>query len=176
MQIPEFRRNLQIASYLNYLFEKAGLLAIVVGGHAVEIYTAGSYHTADVDLVLNGRNIAGSLLEEVGFDKSSDGRHWEHPELNFAIEIPDDRLLGSMDRINRVEIGDGFSVNVIGIEDLVMDRLRAYVYWQSRGDGEWALFIMKAQKDRIDFEYLETTAQSEGKDIYHALLELKKEL
>lgn len=85
------------------------LAPIVVGGQALELYTFGSYTTSDVDLVLNGRDKAASVLEAIGFEKRGVGfRHWVHAALDLPIEIPDSVLLGSVEKASDVEI-DGVS-------------------------------------------------------------------
>lgn len=54
---------------------------IIVGGHAVELYTFSSYTTKDVDLVLEGYQKAGEILERLGFKKMPGSRHWYYEEL-----------------------------------------------------------------------------------------------
>ena len=56
---------------------------------------------------------------------------WEgtgHADLDVAIEIPDDVLAGSEEKITQVEI-EGLNVYIIGVEDLIIDRGNAYVHW-----------------------------------------------
>ena len=94
-----------------------GLPYVVVGGNALEFYTLGAYATVDVDLVSARRTEIGNLLESWGFERT--GRHWHHEELDVAIEIPDDVLAGSEDKVIQVEIED-LTVYIIGVEDLIM--------------------------------------------------------
>ena len=72
-----------------------GIKPIIVGGHAVEIYTLGQYTTVDVDIVLSGRELAREIFEELSFAKGQGFRHWYHEELGLPIEIPDDILADS---------------------------------------------------------------------------------
>ncbi|KJS18367.1 MAG: UbiD family decarboxylase [Peptococcaceae bacterium BRH_c4b] len=173
----KFEINIKAVGYLTYLFQKIGIRPIIVGGHAVELYTAGHYTTVDVDIVLSGRDAAKEILERVGFTKHSGERHWYHKELGLPIEIPDDLLAGSMDKIIEVTFGDGFFVFVIGIEDLILDRARAAVYWDSASDREWALLLLNAQWNDIDFDYLINEAIKEpqtkqNNGVYNLILEL----
>lgn len=156
-----FHKNLKVISYITYLLEKAGIKPVIVGGHAVEIYTLGQYTTVDVDLVLSGRELAGKVLEQLGFEKNRGHRHWYHEELGLPIEIPDDILAGSMNQVIQLTVEEGFHVYVIGIEDLILDRVRAAVYWNSSGDREWALLLLNTQYEEIDFAYLEQEAKKE---------------
>lgn len=160
--LERFEKNIKAIGYLSSLFNKIGLQPIIVGGHAVELYTAGHYTTVDVDLVLPGRHLAKELFERLGFEKSVGERHWYHKELGLPIEIPDDILCGSMDKIIEVTVENDYVVYVIGVEDLILDRVKAAVYWDSASDREWALFLMNAQWNDIDFDYLKKEANIES--------------
>jgi predicted nucleotidyltransferase len=174
--LDKYTSNMYAIGYLTSLFEKVGLKPVIVGGHAVELYTAGHYSTFDVDLVLSGRQTAGEILERLGFIKRPGERHWTHKELFIPIEIPDDTLAGSMDRVIEVATEEGFRVYVIGVEDLILDRAKAAVYWESLSDREWALLLMNAQWQEIDFDYLLGEARKElGLDVYNLVLQLKQE-
>lgn len=177
--LDSFKKNLKAMAYLTFLLEKNNIKPIIVGGHAVELYTSGHYTTVDVDLVLSGREKAGRLLELVGF-KKEDGRHWYHEGLRLPIEIPDQLLAGSEEKAIEIETEPGFKAYVIGVEDLIMDRLRAFIYWKSPGDWDWALSLIVAQWEEVDFSYLENEAKKETKnsglpDVEKALLEIIKE-
>lgn len=177
LPIEIFHKNIKAISYLTYLLEKAGIKPIIVGGHAVEIYTLGQYTTVDVDMVLSGRELAREIFGELGFTKRKGHRHWYHEDLGLPIEIPDETLAGSMDRIIQVTVEEGFHVYVIGVEDLILDRARAAVYWNSSGDREWALLLMNAQYEEIDFEYLQSEAKKEPDErIYQLIIGLRNEV
>lgn len=174
--LDRYQTNILAMSYLTYLFEKAGVRPIIVGGHAVELYTAGHYNTFDVDIVISGREVAREVLERIGFVKKPGERHWYHRELSLPIEIPDDALAGSMERIIEVTTVEDFRVYVIGVEDLILDRVRAAVYWDSISDREWALFLMTAQWEEIDFEYLFSESKKEhNAEVYKLVMELRQE-
>ncbi|MEM2934726.1 MAG: DUF6036 family nucleotidyltransferase, partial [Methanocellales archaeon] len=125
---------------------------IVVGGTAVEFYTLGGYSTLDLDLVYKKRESLDKLLQKLEFKKY--GRHWYKEELDLAIEIPSSELTGSKDRLTRIEF-EGISAYIIGIEDIIADRLNAYVHWKSEDDGRWAKRMMYLHRDKIDWGYLE---------------------
>lgn len=136
---------------------------IIVGGTAVEFYSFGAYMTYDIDLVCSNRREALDQLEDLGFERSASLRHWYHETLSLVVEIPDDTLAGSLDRVTEVEI-DGLTAYVIGIEDLVLDRLRAYVHWQSESDGEWVTRLLTLHGEDVDWEYLSEAAEKEALD------------
>ena len=90
--------------------------------------------------------------------------------MDVAIEIPDDVLAGSEEKITQVEIG-GLNVYIIGVEDLIIDRVNAYVHWRSIDDGDWAKELMALYRQEIDWDYLVTYARTE--EILDALNTLK---
>ena len=125
----------------------------------------------DVDLVSARRTEIGNLLECWRFNHFA--RHWIREDLDIAIEIPDDVLAGSEDRVTKVTIED-LTVYVINVEDLIVDRLNAYVHWRSTDDGNWVKELMALHRQEIDWEYLETYAQTEG--VFEALTTLRNEI
>ncbi len=98
---------------------KKGITPTLVGGSALELYTLGGYSTLDIDLVCPDRRSVGEVLEPLGFKKF--GRFWVSDELGMAVEVPDVKLAGSLERVEVYEV-DGFEVYVIGKEDLIVDR------------------------------------------------------
>ncbi len=166
------RRRLYVCALLTAALPPSkGLPLVVVGGHALEFYTLGDYATMDIDLVSARRTEIGELLESWGFDRV--GRHWHHAELDVAIEIPDDVLAGSEEKVTQVDI-ENLVVYIIGPEDLVIDRLNAYVHWRSTDDRNWARELIALYQQEIDWAYLETRAQAEG--TLEALIVLKDEV
>ncbi|MDQ7823908.1 MAG: UbiD family decarboxylase [Candidatus Eremiobacteraeota bacterium] len=126
---------------------------VVVGGFALEFYSTGGYATGDVDLVYADPGSLGVLLNGWGFRK--EGRHWISEELDLFIEIPGFALAGEeRDRVTIVEV-EGLQVALIGIEDLIVDRLNAFVHWKSTDDGYWAEELLFMYGDNIDRAYLE---------------------
>jgi predicted nucleotidyltransferase len=164
-----------ILSVLTEAMESEGIRPILVGGKAMELYTQGNYLTYDTDLVLSGRETAHAILSELGFRKRQGQRHWYHEELEYAIEIPDDQLAGSMDRVNRIEL-DGYQVTVIGFEDLIADRMRACKFWTSSRDCEQAENLLTVHYRDIDFTYLSEQAERDGvQDLLAELIERAKQ-
>lgn len=148
------------------------VIPIIVGGNAVEFYTAGGYATQDIDIVAPSEPID-KVLRSWGFAK--EGRHWISEELGIVIEAPAYSLdhEEQYEKLYEVEIEDLF-VYILGIEDLIIDRLNAYVHWKSLDDKTWARELMVLHEEEIDWDYLRKRAKEEKVDI--ALAELKKEL
>jgi predicted nucleotidyltransferase len=152
-------KKLLIVGELTRRLAPQGIRPVIVGGTAVEIYSLGAYQTYDIDLVVAQREQAISALETMGFQRT--GRVWFHPDWEMAIEIPDTHLAGDTARLNRLEI-EGYQVDCIGLEDLILDRLNAAVHWRSSEDRRWVTILLRAYRNTLDLTYLHERANQEG--------------
>lgn len=167
-----FKKRLYFVGILTKYLSKKKIRPILVGGNALEFYTLGYYSTSDIDIITEGYEIVGEILENWGFKKI--GRHWYNEDLEIAIEIPGSTLDEEAYK-NIVEIKiRNLKVFIIGIEDLIIDRLNAYKWWKSLSDKEWAKRLLKIEKFDIDFDYLEKKCKKE--DILDVYQEVKKEI
>lgn len=153
------KRKLYFMGLLTKEVEKKKLRPIVVGGSAVDFYTEGVYPSYDIDIISN-RKIIGEILEKV-FKFKPFGRHWVNEQIGISVEIPSGHLAGDKDKLRTMKI-TGLNVYVIGIEDLIIDRLNACVHWKSETDCNQAEFLYKYYRNRLDSVYLENMAKSEG--------------
>lgn len=165
------RRRLILAAWLHAGLAAGGGRVAVIGGSALEFYTQGEYATADLDLVTVDRALLGEQLEALGFVRS--GRYWVATELNLLVEVPDDTLKvggspGDWERVTAVEVRGIGVASIIGLEDLVVDRLLAARYWNDEASLRWARVLLRywgagpPQALRIDRVYLDSLAQREG--------------
>ncbi len=154
----QLERRLVFVGLLSSGVEALGWPApVVVGGHAVEFYTAGSYATVDIDLAGDSEPV-GQLLDGWGFAR--EGRHWFDGPLGLVVEVPGSRL-GPDEMQHAVQLRIGaMTVHIIGIEDLVIDRLAACVHWSHTESCEWAVRLLRAA-DEIDTAYLRRRAVEE---------------
>ena len=146
------RRRLLALGLLTRRLEKHGIEPILVGGAALEFYTAGGYATADMDLALPVAAEVDAAFAELGFTK--EGRYWVHAELDLLFEAPAPAGLPGEDALRTEVDVDGLRVVVIGVEDLLIDRLRAWVHWKSDEDGRWTRRLALLYADRIDWRYV----------------------
>jgi hypothetical protein len=147
----KFEKMIEAAAIITEVMEQEKLKPIIVGGLSVEIYTLQEYTTHDIDFVLSGYEKANEILLSLGFEK--EGRYWIHPEIGLSIEIPDHVLAGDYDKVTTFPIGKR-KVYVIGIEDIILDRLRAAVNWRSGVDREWGFRLLYTYFPKIDVDYL----------------------
>ena len=79
---------------------------------------------------------------------------------------------GDYSKISEITVDD-MKVYIIGIEDLIIDRLNAFVWWKSEEDGKWAKQLMALHEKEIDKKYLLQRAKKEG--VAEALEKIKDE-
>ncbi len=155
-------RRLWVLAVITESLKETGVKPVLVGGAAVEFYTAGGYMTLDVDVVCDSCVLDGPMAE-LGFTK--EGRHWIREDLSIAIESPSTSL-PNVEREHVLEVRlDDMSVFILGIEDLIIDRLNAYVHWKSKEDGRWAAHLIAENRDEIDWDYLRRRAREERSEI-----------
>ncbi len=168
---PARKRLVSLGILTDRLLED-GLEPILVGGAALEFYTAGGYTTKDVDLALPTCPQVDAAFAELGFIK--EGRYWYHGELDLLFEAPAPAgLPGETSPRTEVEI-EGLRVVIVGLEDLLIDRLRAWVHWNSEEDRRWARRLALLYSDRLDWAYLRGRTQ-ENPDEERAVLVLEQE-
>lgn len=166
------RRRLLALGLLTRRLARDGIEPVLVGGGALEFYTAGGYATVDTDLALPVAPEVDAAFAALGFAK--EGRYWVHAELDLLFEAPAPVGLPGEDA-PRTEVDvDGLRVVVIGIEDLLIDRLRAWIHWKSEEDGRWTRRIALLYADRIDWHYVRERTQEVAEEA-HAVEQLVRE-
>lgn len=154
------RRRLIALGALTARLAPEGIEPILVGGCALEVYTDGGYSTADVDLALPIVPAVDAAFADLGFEKR--GRFWIRPELDLYFEAPAPAgLPGETAPRTELEI-DGLRIVVLGVEDLLIDRLRMWVHWKSDEDGRWAARLAALYARSLDWDYLRSRAVDAG--------------
>lgn len=156
--VDTLERRLAFVGLLTRGVEALGWPApVVVGGHAVEFYTAGGYTTVDIDLAGASEPVA-QVLEAWGFMR--DGRHFYDDDLGLVIEVPGSSPAPE-ERAHAVTLRIGaVTAHIIGIEDLVINRLAACKHWRHAESCEWAARLL-AVADQLDAGYLRRRAAEE---------------
>ena len=146
------RRRLIMLGLLTARLSPEGIEPILVGGAALEFYTAGGYATGDVDLALPFGPEVDTAFAALGFEK--EGRFWYHADLDLFFEAPAPAGLPGEDAPRTEVAVEGLRVVIVGVEDLLVDRLRAWVHWKSDEDGRWTRRLAKLYAHRMDWGYL----------------------
>ena len=159
-----FKKHLIFSVWIaNKLKERKCDLPIIVGGSAVEIYASPFYVSGDIDFVFPNRKEFEDILFSTGLFKKI-GKNYISDELGIFVEIVDDELSGSLSKVREIIVeieGKEYTINVIGIEDLIIDRLNACVHWKSESDCELAQILLNGYKDELDIDYLQKRAKEE---------------
>ena len=146
------RRRLLALGLLTRRLAKHGIEPILVGGAALEFYTAGGYARSTSVVALPTSREVDAAFVSLGFER--EGRYWYHAELDMLFEaLARAGLPGEDAPRTQTDVG-GLRIVVIGIEDLLIDRLRAWVHWKSDEDGRWARRLAALYSERIDWHYV----------------------
>lgn len=157
---------MEFAAFLSGLFEKNNVSLTVVGGAAVQFYSQAEYQTKDLDAILIGdtSEIVEEVMRQIGFQRTTSYRHFEHPDFGFVVEFPPEPVeIGSryISRFDSLKTKQG-KVRIIRVEDLIMDRIIAGIEWKSERSLEQAKLLWIKNKDQIDRRYLKAFAKEEG--------------
>ncbi len=163
-------RTAALCKWIQNLYPDNEDKPVLVGGSAVELYTSGAYTTGDMDFVGTVFPEVKHKLKACGFIQK--GRHWIHKVGQIFLEFPDYGLTGG-DEAVVVIVGD-HSIIIISPEDIIVDRLSAWIFWRSPVDGVNAFLLYKTQYGTLDHDRLrdrakgtETTKALESvKDLY----------
>ena len=166
------RRRLIALGALTARLAPEGIEPILVGGCALEFYTDGGYSTGDVDLALSHGPAVDAAFADLGFEKRS--RFWVRLELDLVFEAPaPEGLPGETAPRTEVEV-DGLRIVVLGVEDLLLDRLRAWVHWKSDEDRRWAGRLVTLYADSMSWDYLRSSVRDDAAET-KALAQLEAE-
>lgn len=147
---------------------------VIIGGCALSYYSREVYFTSDIDLAYSDRESLDAVLKSIGFEK--EGRYWVNEGLKVVIEAPAATLPEENAPMEVVELDEGLQCFIIGIEDLVIDRLNASKYWKSEIDREMVELLIERYRNDLDWAYLEKKAVLPENDTLSEILELKKGL
>ncbi len=155
-----FQRNIYVMSILTERLEEEGITPVVIGGAAVEFYTRDWYSTGDIDLAIDKskRDEFYEVMEDLGFKK--EGRMWAREDLNLYVEIPGDIKDIDEERLTEVETEAGRAY-LIGLEDIIFDRIQAAKHWESKSDREQAVRMGTSFYDDIDWDYVRKRCKKE---------------
>ncbi len=159
------RMKLLLLGYITDRLEKVSQSVFLVGGQAVETYTGGQFLTGDIDITTTDAKATEKILTSLGFKQI--GIIWLSKGLGVAIQIVGLLPKGSLERTLTIQAGP-YSVKVIGVEDLIVDRLAHAKSWKSSGDLEKAKVLYANFKKQIDQNYLKETSKKRGVDDFLA--------
>jgi hypothetical protein len=167
------KRQLLMVGLITRLLEEKGKNApVVIGGCALSYYSREVYFTSDIDLAYADREALENVLKSVGFVK--EGRYWVQEELRMAIEAPASNLAEEEAPVEIVEVEEGLRCTIIGLEDLIIDRLNACKHWKSVTDCEMVELLINHYFNELDWPYLEKKAARPENEILAELQEYRR--
>ena len=166
------KRHLLMVAYISKMLEQRGKeMPIVIGGCALSYYSREVYFTSDIDLAYSDTEALNNVLEEIGF--RVEGRYWINDKLKMALEVPTSVLAGEDAPKEIVEFDEGLKCKIIGVEDIIIDRLNACKHWKSEIDCEMVELLMRHYFQEIDWDYLEKKSSLPENNIFYELKKLK---
>ena len=163
-----FKRRIQFIAFLTEKLKEEGVDAILVGGEAIDLYTAGTFATSDIDLLVTNRPVTEKLLNKFGFGKEANGL-WFNKDLNIVIQVIPEPYSGDPARLRKFRVKD-FELRVAAPEDLIANGL--YSKSNPQRDSEQAIALLKIFADSIDNTYLNKVAKRDN--IEDVLAEARK--
>jgi hypothetical protein len=162
----KLERQLYVAAAISGSFEEEGIHAVLVGGTVVEYYTAGGYTTGDIDMVLPPleKMEIERVMQELGFERFEDYRHWLHPKIPVPVEFPPGPLqIGHLpvQEVNEIEIGK-IKLKILRVEDILLDRLIMAQEWKDLQAQAQSEMLMDAHYVKMDWPYIHQKASQLG--------------
>jgi hypothetical protein len=154
-----FKRRILFLAFLSEKLKENGVDSILVGGQAIDLYTAGTFATADIDLLVNNKkSVTEKLLNKFGFGKQD--AIWINRDLNIVIQIIPEPYSGDLGRLRKFKVKE-YELKVAAPEDLIVNRLYSAKFWKSnpQRDLEEAMSLLKIFSDSIDNAYLDDQAK-----------------
>ena len=155
---PQPARTAALVQWVQRLYPSLRDKPVLVGGSAVELYTQGAYVTGDIDLVGTVPGRIAAILKNEGFQK--EGRHWIHEEGRVFLEFTSSSLAGKEKAVHRSF--DGRDIRIVSPEDLIVDRLSAWVHWGSAIDGVNAYLVYRSVVRELGESRLRVRAAQES--------------
>ena len=149
----ELRRKMLLLGYVSSQLEKKKQSVFLVGGQAVETYTAGQFPTGDIDVTTSDSPTMQKVLKSLGFEEI--GMIWLNKKLGIAFHI-----VGYLapEKPGMIRVGP-YKVRIIVVEELILDRLSAAKFWNIPADYEKAKVLYDNFKKQTDIDYLEENAK-----------------
>ncbi len=154
-----FQKRFYFSSYLLKTYHENP--PIIVGGSALEYYSGVQYPTGTIEFYLedDGLDKLIKILRKKKFYKR--GKYYYSLDKKIAVEPHSGHFDGDKKYLNKMKYCDR-EVLLIGIEDLIVDRLRIFNKKEYPEEYDWAHRLFKSYQSFIDIEYLKKKLKQEG--------------
>jgi hypothetical protein len=170
---PEYVEALRlIASVFDDYEARTGFRPILVGGAAVEYYTAGDIVSGDFDIIAANETAFADAMLGHEFRREDRAGHLKrgfyHERLDIGVELVSGVLFDGRtdrDRIGVIMVEGRPRVHVPPIEDLIADRLAQYEASDKHDDEMLCQArILFQVAESVDSAYLKRRIEEEGGD------------
>ena len=140
---------IELAIKVSDQLQSKGINVVLVGGLAVSCYTDHQYLTNDIDMIdttYAKPKTVHEAMADLGFYKK--GRYFVSDEIDTSVEFPTAPLRVGDEVVQEyvtLQIGSG-SLSILKAEDIIKDRLSAYMHWNDFQSLSQALSIMQIHK------------------------------
>ena len=154
----QLRKKMLLLGYVTSQLEKKKQSIFLVGGQAVETYTAGQFPTGDIDVTTSDSATTQKVLKSLGFEEI--GMIWLNKPLGIAFHI-----VGYFppERSRTIRMGP-YKARIVAVEELILDRLSAAKFWNIPADYEKAKVLYDNFEKQIDKDYLREIAKKKKVD------------
>src|SRR5207302_6057664 len=154
----ELRKKMLLLGYVTSELEKKKQTIFLVGGQAVETYTAGQFLTGDIDVTTSDSATTQKILKSLGFEEI--GTIWLNKQLGIAFHI-----VGYFppERSRTIRVGP-YKARIVGVEELILDTLSAAKFWNIPADYEKAKVLYDNFEKQLDKDYLREIAKKKKVD------------
>lgn len=151
-------KQLSLASIITKVFVDNGKEPpVIVGGRAVSVYSLGQYGTVDTDMISAESDFCETALTVIGYKRL--GKDYYSKEFDSYVEFPSGRLAGSYEKVIEYKVEETeLPIYLIGIEDIILDRVDSFVATNDLGSKEWALRLLGGMYPLIDWAYIHKEA------------------
>jgi hypothetical protein len=166
MKIPNYKKMSceEIAAFICDHLSQHKASAILTGGACVTIYSNNNYESGDLDFIADSISLKelDPLMKEIGFQRTTQLRHYENPHCPYFVEFPPGPLSVGNEIIQKTAARKtkyGI-LHLLKPEDSVKDRLAAFYHWNDRQSLEQALLI--CQQHAVNFKKIKAWSDQEG--------------
>lgn len=168
----QLTRKLLFLGFFSEKLKEKGVNAVIVGGEAIDIWTGGTFASADIDLLVQSKKITEKLLNKFGFEKQGNTL-WLNKDLAIVIHVIESSYSGDSSKLKTMRIGK-YELQIASPEYLIKDRLCSFKFWKDnpQSDMEKTVALLRIFSDSIDNSYLNRLAKEN--DIEDVLAEARE--
>ena len=72
---------------------------------------------------------------------------------------------GDINKVKKLKLGNELFIYVISLEDIIIDRLRASLYWNSEDDAIWGFQLLTKNYETLDITYIKNTLKTKQEKV-----------